>query len=146
MADTTAQREVSNWILSSYLKERFGEIFTRRRLQLETGGIHEFAAVSPDGKMVGTVITSQAKTAAGKLGVGKLTKVRADLYFLVLTRSEVRFVVFTDAEMYSLVKREQSEFKRIPASIRLLLADLPDELRSRLDTAQGEASQEVSPR
>lgn len=144
MADTLAQREAALWLTSAFLPVRYGAAFSRQDVPLNTGGIHSFAAVSSTGTRVGSVCTGTAKTTGGKTAAGKLTKVRADLYFLLLAKCDERFLIFTDPGMHDLLIREQNEFARVPRSIELILAPLPRSLAERVHRAQSTASAEVS--
>jgi len=143
MADSTIRREVEDWILSDWLPERFGQPFERRRVTLSTGGDYQFSAVTEDGQIVGTISTSGARTSSGKLGVGKLQKIRADMLFLtMLGVCEKRLIVMTEQSMYDQLMKEK-EAGRVPNSIEFMLAGLPAEFRERLTAAQRDASAEM---
>lgn len=145
MADTSVQVEIASYICDNVLPEAFGAPFSRERIQLSSGGNHSFAAVSSDRRMVGTICTGAASTANGKLAVGKLNKVRADLYFLLLAEAERKFIVVVQPVMRQLLTSERDEFRRIPSNIEIIGANLPPKLLDRLAAAQKEASVEVSP-
>ena len=146
MADTGVQREVAEWIIDRFLPAQFGGVaFRRREVRLQSGGLHQFAAVSEDGRRVGSICTGRARTARAKLAVGKMNKIRADMFFLLTAQCDERFLVFTDREMFDLMQREKNEFRRVPKEIELLFAALPEELRERLDRSQARASEEVTP-
>ena len=84
MAQTGVQLEVEDWVRREWLPREFGQKFSRERLKLTSGGVFDFDAVSADGKIVASISTSAAHTARGKLGVGKLAKIRADMLFLLM--------------------------------------------------------------
>ena len=90
------------------------------------------------------ITTSDARTASGKLAVGKLTKVRADMSFLMMTNATTKVMAFTEEDMYELFCKER-ELGRVPHSIELLLVKLPVGLQERLATSKKEASDEVRP-
>lgn len=145
MADTSVQGEVACFICDSVLPVRYGQPFSRERIRLSSGGDHSFAAVSADRRIVGTICTGAASTASGKLAVGKLNKVRADLYFLLLAEADRKFVVAVQPIMRGLLTAERDEYKRIPSSIEIVEADIPSDLADRLRRSQADASAEVSP-
>ena len=144
MADTRVQLEAEDWIRRNWLPQRFGRAFYRERIRLSSGGVHDFDAVSADGTIVASISTSSATTASGKPGVGKLTKIRADMLFLLLTKAERRMIVLTERDMHQLFLRE-IEGGRVPSSIEFLLAELPEELARKLQASRTLASREVSP-
>jgi len=144
MADTRVQLEVEDWVRRNWMPRQFGQKFYRERARLSSGGVFDFDAVSEDGKIVATISTSGARTATGKLAVGKLLKIRSDMFFLLLAKAERRLVVLTEPDMLELCQKEK-ERGRVPDSIEFYLADIPEELRERLRTARKKASREVSP-
>jgi len=126
------------------MREHFGEAFTRERLPLTSGGVFDFDAVSADHSIAASISTSGATTAAGKHGVGKLLKIRSDMFFLLLANVRRRIVVLTESDMFELCKKEAAG-GRVPTSIEFALASIPADLRSKLTSARGTASKEVSP-
>jgi len=144
MADTSAQADVARWVCDHFLPERYAASFSRQRVPLTCGGDHSFAAASEDGKIVGTICTASASRSSGGLAVGRLNKVRADLYFLVLADCERRFIAVTQPIMFELLRIEQQQYHRIPGHVELIHVTLPSDLRERLLKAQEEASQEVA--
>ena len=138
MADTSPQFVVADWINREWLPHRMGEPFFRAKVGLVSGGEHSFACVNADKTAVGTICTSPLRTGSGK------TKVRADLYFLLMAKATRRFVVFTDPEMDGYFQGERRK-GRIPADVGFLLVEgVPAELMQRLRIAQRSASDEVS--
>src|SRR3982751_4444495 len=99
MADTRCQLECEDWVRLSWLPVKFGQQFHRERLKLSSGGVFDFDAVSSDGGAAVTISTSGGTTASGKLGTGKLMKLRSDMYFLLLANVERRCVVLTEKDM-----------------------------------------------
>jgi hypothetical protein len=145
MADTRIQLEVEDWVRREWLATHFGQGFRADTLKLTPGGVFDFDAVSDDSTVVVNISTSGAKTARGKLGVGKLMKIRSDMLFLWLVPVERRILVLTESDMYDLCMREK-ENGRVPMEIEFLHAQIPDELRAKLEEAKEVASREVSPR
>jgi len=142
MADTSVQLEVEDWVRRRWLPLKFGQKFSRERMRLSSGGLFDFDAVSEDERIVVVISTSASKTASGKRGVGKMMKIRSDLYFLLLSNAEKRVIVFTQPDMNEQFERELKA-GRVPRDIEYLLADIPDELKERLEAARRKASEEA---
>jgi hypothetical protein len=144
MAGTRVQVEVEDWIRRHWMPAQLGQSFYRDRVRLCPGGVFDFDAVSADGKTVASISTSNAVTARGKNAVGKQTKIRADMYFLLLAPAERRLVVVTERDMFEWCTKD-AERGRVPSSIEFHLAEIPDELRQKLESSRAAASGEVSP-
>jgi hypothetical protein len=144
MADTRVQLEVEDWVRSEWMKAHYGEPFFRERLPLVSGGYFDFDAVNSDKSIAATISTSGAKTASGKHAVGKLLKIRSDMYFLLLSSVQRRIVVLTEPDMYELCQKE-SAGGRVHSSIEIVHVEIPADLASRLKAARSKASEEVSP-
>jgi hypothetical protein len=144
MADTRTQIEVEDWVRQHWMPAKFGQKFHRERLQLSSGGVFDFDAVSSDRKIAASISTSAATTAGGKNAVGKLMKLRADMLFLLLAQVERRLIVLTEPDMYEQCLKEV-QGGRVPPSIEFFHAEIPDELKIRLRKARRIASREVSP-
>ena len=115
-----------------------GEPFARTKVRLVSGGEHSYACVNADKSAVGTICTSGPRP-------GGKTKVRADLYFLLMAKAARRFVVFTDPDMDAYFRDERKK-GQIPSDIGFMLAEgIPDDLIERMKAAQRNASDEVSP-
>ena len=84
MADTSFQRQVEGWVRNTWMPAAFGLTFAPRKLALRSGGVFDFDAVSPDGKIVANISTSSHRLASGKHGVGKVMKLRSDMLFLLM--------------------------------------------------------------
>jgi len=127
------------------MPEQFGERFHRSRLRLSAGGVFDFDAVSDDEKTAACISTSSGKTARGKHAVGKLMKLRSDILFLHLAEGlDKRLIVLTEPDMHEVCLKEKSG-GRVPSDIEFVLAEIPEELRSKLVSARGKASREVTP-
>lgn len=142
MADSKAQREAADWIRQQFLPSRYGQLFFADNVLLKPGGQHTFSAVSRDRSIVGTISTSEAVTSSGKRGVGKLSKLFADLYFLLLADCNRRIVVFSEQSMFELFEAQKSR-GRIPDSVEPILCHLPDDLAQRVLDSRRRASAEV---
>jgi len=144
MADSRVRLEVEDWIRREWLPARFAKLFSKERVSLSSGGLFEFGAVSEEHQIITTISTSRATTAGGKNASGNFNKLRSDMYFLRLAPAERRIVVPTEEDMFEWCEK-QREDGRVPTSIEFHLADIPDELRRKLQGSRGAASREVSP-
>ncbi len=146
MADTTVQTEVERWVRSNWLFREYGCTFRRDEVNLGCGGVHSFGAVSEDGRIVASILTSSAITPGGKRGAGKLLKIRSDMYFMLLAENvDQRLILFTEPDMLELCEEERARGK-VPDSTRFRWVAIPEELRERLEAARRVASREVTPR
>jgi hypothetical protein len=145
MADSAVQRESEKWVRDHWLPERYGQRFTKRRLDLRSGGQFEFDGVSEDRRIAVAISTSGGLSSSGRKASPKLNKIRSDTLFLILAEAERRIVVFTDRAMCELCSAER-ENGRFPLEIELVLADLPEELEARLKEARARSAAEVTPR
>jgi|ERR1039458_2807118 hypothetical protein len=144
MADTRVQLEVEDWVRRDWMPGVFGEQFYRERVRLSSGGVCDFDAVSADKKIVAAISTSGALTATSKYAVGKMLKIRSDMYFLLLAHAERRVVVLTEKDMHTQCMKEVAG-GRVPSTIEFMHAQIPEELNSRLRASRGIASHEVLP-
>lgn len=126
------------------MPKELGQQFRRERVRLSSGGVFDFDAVSADDHVVASISTSGAKTSGGKLAVGKLMKLRADMLFLIMARAQRRLIVLTESDMHELCMKEKAG-GRIPPEIEFHLAQLPTELADRLRQAREKASREGRP-
>jgi hypothetical protein len=124
---------------------KFGQTFRRERVRLSSGGVFDFDAVSTDDTVVASISTSGGKTSSGKLGVGKLHKLRSDMLFLMLAEAKRRLMILTEPDMLELCEKER-QGGRVPPGIEYFLAELPHDLARRLRDARDVASREVQPR
>jgi hypothetical protein len=141
MADTRVQLEVEDWVRQQWMPMKFGMGFYRERLNIRSGGVFDFDAVSGDKSIVATISTSGAKTAGGKFAVGKMLKIRSDMLFLTMVQAKQRIVVLTEQDMYEQCLKEE-EGGRVPQEIEFAHAPLPEKLNARLMTARQKASVE----
>ena len=145
MANTSVQREVEAWVRASLSRKHKRE-FSSYQAPLASGGTFAFDAVSHDRKVVACISTSGYRTASGKGGSGKIHKIRSDMFFLLLARgARHRLAVFTESDMLGFWKTEQDN-GRLPKSITLVPALLPEVLDRRLRRARRRSSREVSAR
>lgn len=95
MADTRVQLEVEDWVRTNWMPVNLDDDFFRERIALTSGGVFDFDAVSRDRKTAATISTSGASTASGKRAVGKVLKIRSDLYYLILADVDKRLAILT---------------------------------------------------
>jgi hypothetical protein len=126
------------------MPERFGMQFYRERLDLRSGGVFDFDAVSADKSITATISTSGASTAAGKNATGKILKLRSDMLFLLLAKAQKRVIVLTEKDMYDRCLKER-DGGRVPPEIEFAHAPIPADLEKKLIVARAAASKEVSP-
>ena len=143
MADTRTQVEVEDWVRRVWMRKKYGQSFSRERLKLSAGGVFDFDAVSADETIAAVISTSGARTASGKNAVGKLLKIRSDMFFLLMADVERRVVVLTEKDMYDQCKKEVAG-GRVPKQIDFEHAQIPEDLAARLRSARETASLEVS--
>jgi hypothetical protein len=145
MADTRVQLEVEDWVRTNWMKEKFGQSFYRERISLRSGGVFDFDAVSADHLIVSSISTSGSKTSSGKNAVGKMLKLRSDMYFLLLAETKRRIVVLTETDMFNQCLREK-QGGRVAQEIEFFCAEIPTEMNHKLVAARGRASSEVRPK
>jgi hypothetical protein len=144
MADTRCQVECEDWIRREWMPVVLGQPFYRERVQLTSGGVFDFDAVSADKTIIASISTSGSRTASGNYATGKMMKLRSDILYLLMTKAERRLVILCETDMYERCQRELAA-GRLPKEIEFLHAPLPDDLAVRLFAARQIGSSEVSP-
>jgi hypothetical protein len=110
---------------------------------LSCGGVFDYDAVSADRKTIICISTSSSITSGGKHGVGKLQKIRADMFFMLLTPNvERKIIVFSEKDMFEKCKAE-TVAGRAPKEIEFMYADIPGALRAKLVESRKKAAREV---
>lgn len=145
MADMRIQLEVEDWVRRNWMPAHFGKRFFRERLQIRSGGVFDFDAVSENVSIVATILTSGSKTSGLRPAVGKILKLRSDMLFLIMVEAQRRVIVLTEPDMFDQCKK-QSAGGRVPPEIEFVCAEIPNELRARLVDARLKASRESSGR
>ena len=142
MADThEIKRQIEPYVRGK-LSERFGVTFSKRMLPL-TGcdGVHEFDAVSEDGRIVASVKSSSGRTSGQRNPSGKFHASFEELYSLSLVAAEQRLLVLTSHEFFDLFKK-RSEGRIVPG-IELWHCPLSPELELLIGQIASEASDEI---
>ena len=124
------------------LAARFGQAFTKIRLTLPTGGLHEFDAVSADRSIVASIKSSTGLTSGGKNPSGKIHSSVAEMYFLSMITASRRLLILTDADFHRILTKTMNA--KIGHDIELLLIPLPETLQKVASAAHRLASEEIS--
>ena len=144
MADTRVQVMVEDWARREWMPERYGQRFSRGRVGLSSGGTFDFDAVNVDGTIIANISTSGSKTATGKHAVGKMLKVRSDIYFLLLVKADHKLMLLTERDMYERWLSE-ADSGRVPDSVQFVHVEVPEDLDLKLKASRQVASLEVTP-
>ncbi|MGH9782611.1 MAG: hypothetical protein ACRD88_00355 [Terriglobia bacterium] len=142
MADTTFLKGDVERYVRDQLGVEFGIPFRPRVLRLETGGTHEFDAVSEGGRVVAAIKAASGLTSGRKNPSGKIKTAIAELYFLSLVEAPVRLLVLTNPEFHTIFSREIQG--RLAKGLAIKLLPLPVEMEKRVREVQDMASKEVS--
>ena len=143
MADSVSHREAEIWIREHGLPAKMGGRFSKKRLELRSGGRFEFDAVSDDNNLVISIATNGGVTSGGKKATPKLHKIRSDALFLLLVETERRMIVLSGRLMFDLVQKEV-DAGRFPFEVETLLIELPIEIEQSLISARKTAAEEVT--
>jgi hypothetical protein len=144
VADSQVHRRAEEWVRKNWLPATFGQGFSKRRLDLRSGGQFEFDGVSDDRKIAALISTNGGVTRSGNKASPKLNKIRSDALFLLLAELDKRLIVFTDRAMFELCQAEVRN-GRFPPEIAIGLSEPPPELQQQLRVARAIAADEVSP-
>ena len=134
--------EVEDYVRAA-LQKKHGLKFSKQRLHLLTGGVHEFDAVSSDHSIVTSIKSASGFTSGGNLPSGKINSAIAELYFLTLVEAPIRKLILTTEEFHQILSRHLTG--KIVNGIELIHIPLPPELQARVTEVQRIAGQEVSP-
>ena len=143
MAITSTQRECERWIVENWLPIKFGCTFKKEKLKMQGRGKFEFDAVNKEREIVINISTASAKTYSGHIGSGKKSKLRADSLMLSLVLAKEKILILTESCMHSLAIDEQIA-GRLPLDIKIILVELPNELRQKLAVAKENAARELT--
>jgi hypothetical protein len=120
MADSSiATKDIENWIRNEFLSRKYHQVFSKRKLGVQSGGEFECDAVSEDGKIVCFISTGSAVATSENPG---LAKIREVAFWAVSLSEKPEIIVFacTDKSMVELIKKEQG-LGRFPKHIKTLL-------------------------
>lgn len=125
------------------LAERHGQSFSKRFLQLTTGGSHEFDAVSNDGSIVVSIKAASGLTKSGKNPAAKVQGCIAELYYLSLVDAPTRILALTTPAFHTIFTRRIQG--SLATGITIDLIPLPPDMQAEVDKVVAEAGREVSP-
>lgn len=145
MADTRVQVEVEDWVRRQWLPSQLNQQFFRERVQLSSGGVFDYDAVSADKRTIVSISTSGSIMSSGRQGTGKMHKIRADMFFMLLTQNvDRKIMVFTEKDMFERCMAEVAA-GRAPKEIEFMYAEIPDVLKVKLVESRDKAAREVKP-
>lgn len=142
MANSQAQRAAELWICTNWLPDKYHQTFSKQRLQLSSGGVFEFDAVSEDRRIAVSISTSGGITSGGKKASPKMNKIRSDALFLLLAAVQQRIILFTERQMYELCQ-EQIRLGRFPPEVTAIIAELPPKLEADVASGRAKAAEEI---
>jgi hypothetical protein len=146
MADTRILKKQVEPYVRKTLAERFGQPFEKRFLPVGqradgSQAMHEFDAVSADGRIVAGIKSSSGKTSGGRHPSGKVAAAYKELYFLSLAKADRRILVLTNREFHEIFQRNSDG--KLADGLELMLVSLSSELEERVQNTQKAASQEM---
>ena len=124
------------------LAEQHGMTFTKQRLELASGGEHEFDAVSADRTVIASIKSSSGLTSGGNHPTGKVMACIAEMYFLTLVDAPTRVLILTSEDMYEILLKTLRG--RIAAGLTIAHIPLPAAIQSLASEVHGRASEEMS--
>ena len=145
MADSTVTIKIEDWVRNVWMKNEYGQSFSKKILVLNTGGNYEFDAVSEDDKIVGLISTSSAFTASGNRAPGPNRKIKADILYFTMIKTERKLLLFTEDNLYKEFVVEKNN-RRIPNDIELVKVNIPEDMNDELKMFKSIASKEVTPK
>jgi len=142
VADTSFLKNEVEEFVREQLEDEYKTKFTSKMLRLVTDGMHEFDAVSQDGRIVAGIKASSGLTSTGKNPSGKIYSAVAELYFLSLVNAPVKLLVLTDPKFHAILSRKMKD--RLAPGLELKVAELSSEILDRVRDIRARASEEVS--
>jgi hypothetical protein len=125
------------------LSEQYQTSFHRRTMRLQTGGEHEFGAVSDNGRVVASIKTASPTGPGERDPAGKVVNCFAELYFLSLVRARRRLLVLTSAEFCQLFRT--LAWGKVAAGIEIVHIPLTAGVQARVSAVQLAAGNEAQP-
>lgn len=142
MADMSRARRMVEPFIRQQLGRRYRTRFSRQTVTLTSGGNHAFDAVSEDGNIAASIITSGGPTkVGGNKPTGKIARAVEALYYLSLAPAQVRLLVLTSPEFYGIMVEEMQA--RLAPGLAILHIPLPPTLQKEVAMAQDVASNEA---
>jgi hypothetical protein len=125
------------------LSEQYQTSFHRRGMRLQTGGEHEFGAVSDNGRIIASIKTASPSDPGGRDPAGKIVNCFAELYFLSLVRARRRLLVLTSVEFCELFRT--LAWGKVAAGIEIVHIPLSAGVQARVSAVQQAAGNEAQP-
>lgn len=142
MANTSYLRSaVEPWVRAQ-LADRLAVEFEPKRLRLAPGGLHEFDAVSADGRIVASIKANSGLTSGGKHPTGKVATCLNEIYFLSLVVADRRLLVLTNPAFHAIFTKATAG--KIADGVGVMLIELPPPMQAMVDGVTALASQEMS--
>src|SRR5690606_4873954 len=101
MATSNSFLIVEKHIRDEWLQRKFGQPFTKKSVSLRDNGTFEFDAVSSDNQIVGCISANSGRARQGGLAKTKMSKIRSDIMFLMLSEAPQRLMILADADLYA---------------------------------------------
>ena len=133
-------------IVESYirkcLEQKHGKKFEGSEIPLDliTGGVHRFDAVSNDRTIVAGIKSFSVRE-TGKVGVGVIKSAFTELYFLSLVKAEKKLLIFTNEEFYNLFSKRA--LGKVLPDTEIVLCPLSDELALEIAVVNENARREI---
>jgi len=142
MADTSLIKTEIEPYVRKWLSVHLDNVpLEERSVTLSSGGGYRFDAVSQNGLIVAAILCNRPKTRTGRENTGGVRKALAEIEHLKqLPRTVKKFMVFTDQEFYSLIRRRAKRFGI--EEIEMLVCKLPLEKDELLQKVLNNASYE----
>jgi len=142
MANTTYLTNQVEDYVRLVLAEQYGQPFTKERLDLSSGGQHEFDAVAADRKIIASIKSASGRTSGGNHPTGKVMACIAEMYFLTLVEAQTKVLVLTSEEMYKILLKTLRG--RIASGLTIEHVPLSDSIQKLATEVHGRASDEMS--
>lgn len=141
MANTSYLRySVEPWVRGQ-LAARYGRTFEARSLTLNSGGAHEFDAVSDDETVIASIKANSGLTSGANHPTGKVATCVNEIYYLTLVAAPARLLVLTNPEFFEIFQRVMAG--KIASGIDVMLVPLPLEMQDIVDGVTRKASDEM---
>jgi hypothetical protein len=125
------------------LSEQYQTSFHRTKLRLQTGGEHEFDAVSDNSRIVASIKAAAAPGSGVRDPSGKVVNCFAELYFLSLVRARRRLLVLTSPRFHELFAALAQG--KVAPGVEIVHIPLSAEVQARVAAVQKAAGDEVQP-
>ncbi len=145
MANSKAARAAENWVREFGLKTLFpGKSFSKKEIQLTTGGVFEFDCVAADESIFAHVSTSKGVTASGNVSTGPIHKVRGEsLWFHLLDKPKARKVFIFTEQSLKKVFEDEAQRGRWPKEFEMFHLELPPDFQKEIEKLRDQSRDEL---